>query len=145
MRDSHRKNKKEEVKGVMMPMPELKNYMIDRSQTREKLLPEHRILDTDRLSLEDEAGVGDVVIKRIAVMIAELYASGYNGTESEKYHWLLVYNSKNFANDTDGRPLLDWIVATTPQTASGESNGTIGLQGGFDHHRATPCPGPSDD
>ena len=59
--------------------------------------------------------------QRIAVMTAELYASGYNGTKSKKYHGLLVYNNKNFATDTDGGPLLSWIGAKTPQTASGVS------------------------
>ena len=32
MRDSHREVDKEEVKGAMMPMPELKNDVRDRSQ-----------------------------------------------------------------------------------------------------------------
>ena len=75
------------------------------------------------MSLENEAGVGDVVMgnkPRIAVMIAELYGNGYNGTESKKYHGLQAYNNKNFVTVRDGRPLLGWIVATPPQTASGE-------------------------
>ena len=70
------------------------------------------------MSLENEAGVGDVVMgnkPRIAVMIAELYGNGYNGTESKKYHGLLVYNNKNFATAMDGRPFFGWTVATTPQ------------------------------
>ena len=58
MKDSHRKVDKEEGKGVMMPIPELKNDVIDRSKMREKIPPEHRILDTNRLSPEDEAGFG---------------------------------------------------------------------------------------
>ena len=63
MRDSHREVDKEEVKGAMMPMPELKNDVIDRSQTRRKLQPKLRILDNDRLSMEDETGIGDVVME----------------------------------------------------------------------------------
>ena len=46
MRDSHRKVDKEKVKGAMMPMPELKNDVIDTSQTQEELPPELRLLDT---------------------------------------------------------------------------------------------------
>ena len=45
--------------------------------------------------------------------------SGFNGNESKKYQGLLVYNDESFATDTDEGPLLGWIVATTPQTASG--------------------------
>ena len=115
----------------------------DRSQTRRKLQPELRILDNDMLSLKGEAGVGDMVMEhkpRIALMIAELHASGYNRTESKKYHWLLVYNDESF--DTDEGPLLGWIVAATPQTAS---VGTVGLQGRFDYHHARPYTGPSND
>ena len=52
--------------------------------------------------------------QRIAVMIAELYASGYNG--------LLVYNEESIDTDMDEEPLLGWIVATTPRTAAGEEH-----------------------
>ena len=51
----------------------------------------------------------------IAVMIAESYASGYNGNKSTRYHGMLVYQGESFG--TDEEPLLGWIVATTPQTA----------------------------
>ena len=78
---------------------------------------------------------------RIAVTIAELTNSGYNGNESTKYHGLLVYDNKDFATDTDGRPLLGWIVAETPKKVQG----TIGLQGRFDYHHARPYTGPSND
>ena len=57
--------------------------------------------------------------QRIAVMIAELYASGYNGAKSKKYHGLLVYNEESFNTDVDEEPLLGWIVATTQQAAGG--------------------------
>ena len=49
--------------GVMMPMPRLKNDVIDRSQTRRTLPHELRIQDNDRLSMKDETGIGDVVME----------------------------------------------------------------------------------
>jgi hypothetical protein len=55
--------------------------------------------------------------QRIAVMIAESYASGYNGTKSTRYHGMLVYQGESF--DTDEESLFGWIIATTPQTAVG--------------------------
>ena len=42
---------------MMMPLPELKNDEMDRSQTRDKLPSKLRILDTDRLNLKHEARV----------------------------------------------------------------------------------------
>ena len=50
-------------------------------------------------------------------MIAELYASGYNGTKGTRYHRMLVYKGESL--DTDEEPLLDWIIATTPKSAVG--------------------------
>ena len=47
--DLHRKVGEGEVKGVMMPLPELKNDEMDRSQTRDETPPQLRIPDTDRL------------------------------------------------------------------------------------------------
>ena len=48
----------------------------------------------------------------VAVMIAKMHASGYNGNESKKYHGLRIYNRRGFDTDVDKEPLLSWIVTT---------------------------------
>ena len=53
-----------------------------------------RALDIEGLSLDIGGTRGDGMVMKhrqgIAVMIAEMHASGYNWTESKKYHGLLV-------------------------------------------------------
>ena len=48
-----------------------------------------------------------------------MHASSYDGTESKKYHGLLIYNEENFGTNVDEEPLLSRIVATTQQTVTG--------------------------
>ena len=92
-RDLHRKIDKEEVRGVMMPMPEFENDKMSRSQRKAKLPPELKIPGNDRLGLGHKAGVGDVFMKprpRVPVMIVELTATKDNLGELRKFHGLLV-------------------------------------------------------
>ena len=95
MRYYYREVAMKEAMGAVMPIPELTNEETDRSITQTKLPPELRILDNDRLSM-DIGGTrgGDTLMEHeqgIAVMIAEMHASSYNGTKSKKYHGLLIY------------------------------------------------------
>ena len=63
--------------------------------TQTEPLSDIRILDNDRLGLKiGGTRGGDTIMKQgqgIAVMIAEMHASSYNGTKSKKYHGLLIY------------------------------------------------------
>ena len=66
-----------EVRDAMMPVPEFENDKMSRSQKQEKLPPELKFPDNDRLRLGHEARVGGVIMEtwpRIAVVIAELTA-----------------------------------------------------------------------
>ena len=133
MRHSHREIAMKEAMGAVMPIPELTNEETDRSLIQTKPQPEIRILDNNWLGLEIGGTRGGDTIRKhgqgIAVMIAEMHASSYNGTKSKKYHGLLIYNEESFGTDVDEEPLLSWIVAATQQTAARRVRGTVGLRG----------------
>ena len=91
----HREAAMMEVTGTVMPMPVLTIEKKDEAITQTKSLSEIRTLDNYRLGLEiGGTRGGDTIMKQgqgIAVMIAEMHASSYNGTKSKKYHGLLIY------------------------------------------------------
>jgi hypothetical protein len=88
---------KEEMSTVT-PMPELTEEVTDKISPRGELTRKLRIQANERLNLDvREAGGGTMVMEhrqRTAVMIAELYASGHNGTESTRYHGMLAYKGE---------------------------------------------------
>ena len=112
--------------GAVMPLPKVTCEIPDETPPRGELKPAPRTQANGMLNLAEG--------QRIAVMIAELYASGHNGTESTRCHGMLIYRGESL--DIREEPWLGWIIAT--DSRRGGVHGSGGLRGWHHHHYAGP-------
>ena len=69
-----------------------------------------------------ESKSDDMVMERgsgVTMMITEMNASDFDGTESKEYHVLFIYNERDFDTNVEEEPLLSWVVMTTQLTVGG--------------------------